>query len=78
VSRIGALQLRDAVLDEGSFRSWDTAPLAKHLVGAAGSIVTEGHPLRRVTTHDSQQRDLVAELSSGFFAVGVTCRRVGC
>jgi hypothetical protein len=52
--------------------------LAKHLVGAAGSIVTEGHPLRRVTTHDSQQRDLVAELSIGFFAVGVTCRRVGC
>jgi acetyl-CoA carboxylase carboxyl transferase subunit beta len=28
VSRIGALQLRDAVLDEGSFRSWDTKPLA--------------------------------------------------
>jgi acetyl-CoA carboxylase carboxyl transferase subunit beta len=28
VSRIGALQLRDAVLDEGSFRSWDTLPLA--------------------------------------------------
>jgi acetyl-CoA carboxylase carboxyl transferase subunit beta len=27
VSRIGALQLRDAVLDEGSFRSWDSAPL---------------------------------------------------
>jgi acyl-CoA carboxylase subunit beta len=27
VSRIGALDLRDAVLDEGSFRSWDTAPL---------------------------------------------------
>jgi acetyl-CoA carboxylase carboxyl transferase beta subunit len=27
VSRIGALQLRDAVLDDGSFRSWDTPPL---------------------------------------------------
>ena len=28
MSRIGALQLRDAVLDDGSFRSWDTPPLA--------------------------------------------------
>jgi acetyl-CoA carboxylase carboxyl transferase subunit beta len=28
VSRIGAVELRDAVLDEGSFRSWDSAPLA--------------------------------------------------
>ena len=28
VSRIGTDQLRDAVLDEGSFVSWDTAPLA--------------------------------------------------
>jgi acetyl-CoA carboxylase carboxyl transferase beta subunit len=28
VSRIGALQLRDAVLDAGSFRSWDIPPLA--------------------------------------------------
>jgi acetyl-CoA carboxylase carboxyl transferase subunit beta len=28
VSRIGALELRDAVLDEGSFRSWDTPPMA--------------------------------------------------
>ncbi|BBX00569.1 acetyl-CoA carboxyl transferase [Mycolicibacterium moriokaense] len=27
MSRIRALDLRDAVLDEGSFRSWDTAPL---------------------------------------------------
>jgi acetyl-CoA carboxylase carboxyl transferase subunit beta len=27
VSRIGALQLRDSVLDEGSFRSWDAPPL---------------------------------------------------
>jgi acyl-CoA carboxylase subunit beta len=27
VSRIGALQLRDAVLDEGSFVSWDAPPL---------------------------------------------------
>ncbi|MCW2689172.1 MAG: carboxyl transferase [Mycobacterium sp.] len=27
MSRIGALQLRDAVLDDGSFRSWDTPPL---------------------------------------------------
>lgn len=27
MSRIGALALRDAVLDEGSFRSWDTTPL---------------------------------------------------
>ncbi|KUI28451.1 acetyl-CoA carboxyl transferase [Mycobacterium sp. IS-1496] len=27
MSRIGALELRDAVLDEGSFRSWDSAPL---------------------------------------------------
>jgi acyl-CoA carboxylase subunit beta len=27
VSRIGALQLRDAVLDEGSFLSWDSPPL---------------------------------------------------
>jgi hypothetical protein len=26
----------------------------------------------------SQQRDLVAELRIGFFAVAVTCRRVGC
>ncbi|MFS0897234.1 carboxyl transferase domain-containing protein [Mycolicibacterium litorale] len=28
MSRIGALELRDAVLDEGSFRSWDDPPLA--------------------------------------------------
>ena len=28
MSRIGAAQLRDAVLDAGSFRSWDDAPLA--------------------------------------------------
>lgn len=28
MSRIGALALRDVVLDEGSFRSWDSAPLA--------------------------------------------------
>ncbi|WP_193044173.1 acetyl-coenzyme A carboxylase carboxyl transferase subunits beta/alpha [Mycolicibacterium baixiangningiae] len=28
MSRIGALELRDAVLDEGSFLSWDDAPLA--------------------------------------------------
>ena len=28
MSRIGALQLRDAVLDAGSFSSWDTPPLA--------------------------------------------------
>ena len=28
MSRIGALQLREAVLDDGSFISWDTAPLA--------------------------------------------------
>jgi acetyl-CoA carboxylase beta subunit len=27
VSRISALDLRDAVLDEGSFRSWDTTPV---------------------------------------------------
>ncbi|MBW8709570.1 MAG: acetyl-CoA carboxyl transferase, partial [Mycobacterium sp.] len=27
MSRIGALQLRDAVLDDGSYRSWDTPPL---------------------------------------------------
>ena len=27
MSRIGALELRDAVLDEGSFRSWDTPPV---------------------------------------------------
>jgi acetyl-CoA carboxylase carboxyl transferase subunit beta len=27
VSRIGALELRDAVLDKGSFRSWDSPPL---------------------------------------------------
>jgi acyl-CoA carboxylase subunit beta len=27
VSRIGALQLRDSVLDEGSYRSWDAPPL---------------------------------------------------
>ncbi len=27
MSRIGAAELRDAVLDAGSFRSWDTAPL---------------------------------------------------
>ncbi|MDT5296832.1 MAG: acyl-CoA carboxylase subunit beta, partial [Mycobacterium sp.] len=27
MSRIGAVALRDAVLDEGSFRSWDRAPL---------------------------------------------------
>jgi acetyl-CoA carboxylase carboxyl transferase subunit beta len=30
VSRIGAVALRDAVLDEGSFVSWDTAPLDVH------------------------------------------------
>ncbi|WP_006241448.1 acetyl-coenzyme A carboxylase carboxyl transferase subunits beta/alpha [Mycolicibacterium tusciae] len=28
MSRIGALELRDAVLDAGSFRSWDSTPLA--------------------------------------------------
>ena len=28
MSRIGTDQLRDAVLDEGSFVSWDSAPLA--------------------------------------------------
>jgi acyl-CoA carboxylase subunit beta len=28
VSRIGALELRDAVLDDGSFRSWDAPPLS--------------------------------------------------
>ena len=28
MSRIGALELRDAVLDEGSFRSWDAPPVA--------------------------------------------------
>ena len=28
MSRIGALQLRDAVLDDGSYLSWDSAPLA--------------------------------------------------
>ncbi|MGV0600017.1 carboxyl transferase domain-containing protein, partial [Mycolicibacterium pulveris] len=27
MSRIGALALRDAVLDDGSFHSWDTQPL---------------------------------------------------
>ncbi|ODQ96654.1 acetyl-coenzyme A carboxylase carboxyl transferase subunits beta/alpha [Mycolicibacterium holsaticum] len=27
MSRIGAVELRDAVLDDGSFRSWDTQPL---------------------------------------------------
>ncbi len=27
MSRIGALQLRDAVLDDGSYRSWDAAPV---------------------------------------------------
>ncbi|MGV0716118.1 carboxyl transferase domain-containing protein [Mycolicibacterium sp. XJ662] len=27
MSRIGALELRDAVLDDGSFRSWDVSPL---------------------------------------------------
>ena len=30
MSRIGAVSLRDAVLDEGSFSSWDTAPLDVH------------------------------------------------
>jgi acetyl-CoA carboxylase carboxyl transferase subunit beta len=30
VSRIGAVALRDAVLDEGSFLSWDSAPLDVH------------------------------------------------
>jgi acetyl-CoA carboxylase carboxyl transferase subunit beta len=30
VSRIGAVALRDAVLDEGSFVSWDAAPLDVH------------------------------------------------
>ena len=28
MSRIGALELRDAVLDDGSFRSWDAPPLS--------------------------------------------------
>jgi acyl-CoA carboxylase subunit beta len=28
VSRIGALQVRDAVLDDGSFRTWDAAPVS--------------------------------------------------
>ena len=27
MSRIGALQLRDSVLDQGSYRSWDAPPL---------------------------------------------------
>ncbi|MGV9800124.1 carboxyl transferase domain-containing protein [Mycobacterium sp. NPDC003449] len=43
MSRIGALALRDAVLDEGSYRSWDAPPLAvatsdeyrRELAGAA-------------------------------------------
>ena len=30
MSRIGAIALRDAVLDEGSFTSWDTTPLDVH------------------------------------------------
>lgn len=30
MSRIGAVELRDAVLDDGSFVSWDTAPLDVH------------------------------------------------
>jgi acetyl-CoA carboxylase carboxyl transferase subunit beta len=30
VSRIGAVELRDAVLDDGSFISWDSAPLDVH------------------------------------------------
>ena len=30
MSRIGAVALRDAVLDEGSFLSWDSAPLDVH------------------------------------------------
>lgn len=28
MSRIGALELRNAVLDDGSFRSWDAPPLS--------------------------------------------------
>jgi ketosteroid isomerase-like protein len=40
---------------------WPSASSAR-----PGSILTEGHRLRRVTTHDSQQRDLVAELRIGF------------
>jgi acyl-CoA carboxylase subunit beta len=38
VSRIGALALRDAVLDEGSFRSWDGPPLD---IGADGEYRRE-------------------------------------
>jgi acyl-CoA carboxylase subunit beta len=38
VSRIGALQLRDALLDEGSFGSWDAPPLE---VGAGAAYQRE-------------------------------------
>ena len=30
MSRIGAVELRDAVLDDGSFTSWDIPPLNVH------------------------------------------------
>jgi acetyl-CoA carboxylase carboxyl transferase beta subunit len=62
VSRIGALELRDAVLDEGSFRSWDAPPVrvpssdeyrrelaaAQAATGLAESVITgEGRVLGR-------------------------------
>lgn len=49
MSRIGAAQLRDAVLDAGSFRSWDVAPLA---VGADEDYAAELARARAATGLD--------------------------
>jgi acetyl-CoA carboxylase carboxyl transferase subunit beta len=49
VSRIGAAELRDAALDAGSFRSWDSAPLD---VGADDAYTRELEQARAKTGFD--------------------------
>ncbi|AKK29292.1 carboxyl transferase domain-containing protein [Mycobacterium sp. EPa45] len=49
MSRIGAAELRDAALDPGSFRSWDTAPLD---VGADDAYAHELEQAREKTGFD--------------------------
>jgi acetyl-CoA carboxylase carboxyl transferase beta subunit len=55
VSRIGALELRDAVLDAGSFRSWDTAPLT----------VATNESYRRELAHASAETGLDEAVLTG-------------
>jgi acyl-CoA carboxylase subunit beta len=49
VSRIGTDQLRDAVLDEGSFVSWDSPPLA---ISTSESYDGELAEARTASGHD--------------------------